>query len=211
MAKDQTRLRIAAYVVTGIWSVALLATGVHLTGVWPRVVTSAPLVVLLGFALFDNWLWRMNGIAKLVRRPLLAGTWQGDLVSLRSDDGGSESSHPPIPIFMVIRQTYLTLSLTMISAESKSRSIGAVLQRDEPGDYTVFYHYDNTPAMKFRERSPRHSGGATIGVPGLVPVTLTGEYWTDRRTRGHFELRRVSSRKVSGGFDQIASSVEGSA
>jgi hypothetical protein len=191
---DKTRLRLAAYLVTGIWFVALLVTGVHLSGAWTKIVTSAPLIVLVLFAAFDNWLWRITWIRHLVRRPLLVGTWNGQLTSMRPNDEGREVRHM-IPIVLVIHQTYLTLSLTMMSAESKSRSIGALLQRHELDDFTVFYHYDNTPALEFRESSPRHSGGARIEVGSLMPINLTGEYWTDRRTRGHFELHKVSKKK----------------
>jgi SMODS-associating 2TM, beta-strand rich effector domain len=204
MPDDKARLRLAAYLVTGIWFVALLVTGAHLSGVWTKIVTSAPLIVLIVFAICDNWLWQVRGVRRLTRRPLIAGTWYGELVSLRSDSTGVETTHPPIPIVLVIRQTYLALSLTMLSAESKSRSIGALLQRNDSDDFTVFYHYDNVPTLEYRGASARHAGGSRVDVAGLSPKTLTGEYWTDRRTRGHFELRKVSKKRYGSWADASA-------
>jgi SMODS-associating 2TM, beta-strand rich effector domain len=199
---DKARLRLAAYLVTGIWFLALLVTGVHLSGVWTRVVTSAPLIVLILFAIFDNWLWHFRWIRRVVHRPLLAGTWKGQLVSLRTSAAGTEESHT-LPVLLVIRQTYLTLSITMISAESKSRSIGALLQRNTNDDFTTFYHYDNVPALEYRHESPRHAGSATLDIAGLTPTSLNGEYWTDRRSRGHFKVNKISTKRFGSWTDAV--------
>jgi hypothetical protein len=197
MHDDRVRIRIAAYLVTGIWSVGLLIAGVHLKGAWVKVLTAAPLVVVAVFAVFDNWLWQLAGVREVVRRPRLNGMWRGELTSMRDGGSGSETAHDPIPIFLAIRQTYLALSVVLLSAESKSRSIGAILQRHDNGDFSVYYHYDNVPMLEHRAGSPRHAGGARIAVPSLSPAALEGEYWTDRRTRGDFTVRKVSGKRYA--------------
>jgi len=194
--------------VSGVWSLVLLIAGVRVPGTWVKVLSVVPIAVVAIFALFDNWIWRLGRVKRLVHRPQLNGTWKGTLVSLREDAQGRETEHNPIPIFVVIYQSYLTLSVCLMSEESKSRSIATVLEKSQPHEYTIYYHYNNLPGLLVRGGSPAHTGGARIEVNGVTPTTLTGEYWTDRRTRGTFIAERVSSSKY-GSWTEANESLEG--
>jgi len=176
-----------------LWSLVLLGAGIHLTSGWARVTSALPLVIVVAFAIFDNWLWRLEPIRRVTGRPLLAGTWAGELTSMQIKDG-KEAVLEPIPIYLSIRQSFLSIGVCLLSAESKSRSIAAILERNGAHDYTVYYHYTNVPGMKVRDRSPIHAGGSRIQVTGVSPSRLEGEYWTDRRTRGTFLATRVSGK-----------------
>jgi hypothetical protein len=186
------RVKITAYLVTGAWSVALLILGVKVPGTVSKVLGVLPIAIVLLFAAFDNFLWRVGPIKRLVKRPDLNGTWKGTLTSFRADASGQEVAHTPIPIFLAIRQSYLDLSIALLSEESRSRSIAAIVQVNHADDFTVYYHYTNRPRLAFRERSPDHSGGARLDIAGVVPSFIDGEYWTDRRTRGTFVVNRAS-------------------
>jgi hypothetical protein len=98
------RVKITAYLVTGAWSVALLILGVKVPGTASKVLGILPIAIVLLFAAFDNFLWRVGPIKRLVKRPDLNGTWKGTLTSFRADGSGQEVAHAPIPIFLVIRQ-----------------------------------------------------------------------------------------------------------
>jgi hypothetical protein len=189
------RTKIAAYLVTGAWSLALLIVGVQLPGTASKVLGAVPTAIVVLFAIFDSWLWGVGPVKRLVKRPNLNGTWKGTLTSLRADGTGQEVAHPPIPIFLVVRQSYLDLSITLLSEESRSRSIAALIQANHPDDFTAYYHYTNTPGLAVRDRSPVHSGGARLDIAGVSPLSLDGEYWTDRRTRGTFTARRASKKR----------------
>jgi hypothetical protein len=193
--RDGRRVQIAAYLMSGLWSLVLLGAGIHIAGAWVKVVSALPLVVVVAFAVFDNWLWQIKAVRKVTGRPQLNGTWRGELTSLRDDDHGREVQHEPIPIYLVVHQTLLTIKICLLSAESKSRSIGALLERHDAHDYTVYYHYTNLPGLEVRDRSPAHAGGVRIEFAGITPSRLDGEYWTDRRTRGSFSVVRVSPSK----------------
>lgn len=203
-----SRVKITAYLVTGAWSFALLIVGVQLPGTASKVLGSVPIAVVLLFAAFDNWLWGLGPVKRLVKRPGLNGTWKGALTSFRADGGGQEVAHPSIPIFLVVRQSYLDLSITLLSEESRSRSIAALLQANHPDDFTVYYHYINMPRLAVRDRSPVHNGGARLDVVGVSPLSLDGEYWTDRRTRGTFTVRRAS-KKHYGNYAEAAAELKG--
>ena len=193
--QDRRRIQIAAYLMSGLWSLILLGAGIHIGGAWVKVVSALPLVVVIVFAVFDNWLWQIELVRKVAGRPQLNGTWRGELTSLRNDDNGREVRHEPITIYLVVHQTFLTIRICLLSAESKSRSIGALLERHGAHDYTVYYHYVNLPGLDVRARSPTHAGGGHVEAGGINPSRLEGEYWTDRRTRGTFSVARITKSK----------------
>jgi len=100
--------------------------------------------------------------------------------------------------FLVIRQSLTSVSITMLSAESRSRSAAAQIVRMQAGDYELQYQYRNEPRLEFRQRgSETHIGGSTIQVSGARPRTVDGEYWTARETRGTYHVRRVSATIVN--------------
>jgi SMODS-associating 2TM, beta-strand rich effector domain len=193
--QDSRRIQIAAYLMSGLWSLVLLGAGIRIGGGWVKVVSALPLVLVVAFAIFDNWLWQIEVVRRITGRPQLNGTWRGELTSLRNDEDGREVEHEPIPIYLVVHQTFLTISISLLSVESKSRSIGALLERHGAHDYTVYYHYTNLPRLEVRGHSPAHAGGARVEVGGINPSRLKGEYWTDRRTRGTFSVERESPKK----------------
>jgi hypothetical protein len=203
------RVKITAYLVTGAWSVALLIAGVQLSGTINKVLGSLPILIVGLFAIFDTWLWHVGPIKHLVKRPGLNGTWKGALTSLRADGNGQEVPHAPILVFLVIKQSYLNLNITLLSQESNSRSIATLVQVNPEGNFTVYYHYTNTPGLAVRDRSPIHSGGARIEVTDVAPRSLEGEYWTDRRTRGTFTMKRASKKRYGTYAEAVAKMSEG--
>lgn len=203
-----SRVKIVAYVVGGVWSLALLIAGVKLPGLEVKVLGFLPIIVVTIFAIYDNWLWRLGVIGRFARWPNLNGTWRGTLVSMRPDDAGMEVEYPPILIFVVVRQTYTSLNVSLLSEQSKSWSIAAVVQMNESDDYSVYYHYSNTPKLRFRQGSPIHAGGARLDMNGATPSTLEGEYWTNRRSRGTFSAQRVSDKKL-GTYEQAVAELNG--
>lgn len=189
---NNARPKIAAYVVTLAWSLALLIAGVQLDGVVAKALSFLPTVIVVGFACFDRWIWRLKSLRNVFHRPLLDGTWRGELISMRPGDDGAEITYDPIRVYQSIRQTFTSINITQLSSESKSRSTVAELKKHEAGDYTVYYQYSNQPDLAVRDRSPLHAGGSELRVSSTSPKTLSGEYWTNRRTRGTYKLERVS-------------------
>jgi len=201
-----SRVKLAAYLVSAAWSIALLIAGLRLPGTEAKVLGYLPLVVVALFALFDTWIWRLAWLRPLVRRPDINGTWRGSLVSMRPDEAGNETSHPSLPVFVFIKQSYLDISITLVSDESRSDSIAAVLQAGRNQCATIYYHYANTPGLAVRDRSRPHAGGARLDVPSLDSATLTCEYWTDRRTRGNYEVQLVTKKRY-GSYQEALSAL----
>ncbi len=200
---SNSRVKITAYIVSGAWSVVLFLAGIPVPHTWVKVLSALPLLIVAGFAAFDNWVWQLGPIRRLVGRPLLSGTWSGTLTSLRDGETGRELEHEPIPVVIVIHQSSLTLSVLLMSAESKSRSISAIIETSSPNTFVVHYHYDNLPGLLVRAASPLHAGSARFEVSGLSPTALEGEYWTDRRSRGTFTAERVSGKQFGTFADAV--------
>lgn len=170
--------------------------GVSLPGFLLKALGFLPVIIVAAFWLFDHWLWREGPFPNLTHTPDLRGTWKGTLTSIRDDGTGQVVEHDPIPIFLTIDQTYLSLDIALMSAESSSRSFATTLQRNNGDSHTVYYHYTNNPKLTFRPRSPIHAGGSRLEVAGLNPTGVSGEYWTDRQTMGSYEAQLLTRNRL---------------
>ncbi len=190
------RVRITAYVVLGIYSGALFLYGITLPSMLTKVLGFLPLVVVGGFAVFDNWIWKWGPFPRLIKQPVVDGTWHGTLTSYRRNGDGEKVSSEH-KVVMVIRQTLTGLSVTLMSLESKSVSEVATVVMKQADDFALHYLYRNDPRMAFRAASPIHAGGSSIEIGGVRPTSLYGEYWTARDSRGSYTLTRVGGAKAS--------------
>lgn len=189
------RVRITAYGVVLAYSAALLLNGITLPTLLSKALTSLPFFVVGAFALFDNFLWKLGPLPKFVKQPVIGGTWHGTLTSYRRNDAGKQltSQHE---VVLVVRQSLTDISVTMLTAESKSRSDVATITSQQSDDYVLQYQYRNDPRMAYRDTSPIHVGGALVEIAGARPQSLYAEYWTSRDTRGSYNLAWVSKEKA---------------
>lgn len=87
-----------------------------------------------------------------------------------------------------------------MTEQSKSRSVIADIVKNAADDFSVFYHYGNTPRIDVRTGSPIHMGGVSFEVFDVRPSTLEGEYWTSRNSGGSMNFDRISNRRI-GSFE----------
>ena len=195
--------------VTAIIGIAGLALALQLVfqkGVapssdWTGYVSPAVSAVLLSLWFFDRFAWRWPLVRRLGgSRPNLGGIWKGTVVSPWVSPETNEVV-PPIEAYMVVRQTFSTLSLRLLTAESSSEAASADVLRASDGTCQVAWVYRNDPRMSVRHRSEIHYGAGRLRIVGKDnPTALEGHYWTDRDTKGelHFSSR-VSA--VADSFD----------
>ncbi|MBP7937495.1 MAG: hypothetical protein KA354_22875 [Phycisphaerae bacterium] len=175
-----------------VWGSALLIQGVpvgreHL-GPFGTVLG---FLVLLGIG-FEHVLWRQPWLQGwFVKRPDLRGTWR---VDLRSDwvDPDTGERIPSIVGYMGVTQTLSKLQLHLMTPESESWFIADRIISSPCGDgYQVVGVYTNKPHVHLRgNRSEMHYGALVLQTHGQSgkPESLTGEYWTDRKTAGSMTL-----------------------
>jgi SMODS-associating 2TM, beta-strand rich effector domain len=176
-----------------LWVLVLVATGTPLKINWDAVKKlpdAITLFVLLSIA-FTRWMWRWPIFTFkkwLVRIPDLQGTWDGQFQSTWENPETGKVIEPRRMV-LVIRQTFRSISCTMFTAESVSRSRAAQVAVDEEtGEVTLSYNYTNRSKATLRNRSPIHDGAAHLEVVSAPKRMLEGEYWTGRCTTGQITL-----------------------
>jgi hypothetical protein len=177
-----------------VWTAILYLTGTGLAINWealkklPDVVT----VYVILSVIFTKWFWRWR-IFKgwLVPFPDLQGTWQGELRS-NWKDPRTGNVPPPIPMILVIKQSFASISCVMYTSESESYSTAA--QMDEStGVVRLNYNYTNRPKATLLDRSTMHDGAASLRVVTTPLAALEGPYWTSRCTAGDISLKYRSA------------------
>ena len=193
----RVQLYAVAYVVGGTLLVLLWWEAGRLEFRQLRYLGVSQAILLITGGVFDQWLWRWKRLSWFTRRPVLAGTW---MVRLRSDWEDPEVSQPvdPITCYVAVRQTYLTLSMRLLTAQSSSTLLAQGIVGIEDGWYRVAGVYLNTPGVELRGvQSEMHYGALLLEVCGTHPSSFKGEYWTDRKTRGSLSFIERRSRYAS--------------
>ena len=86
---------------------------------------------------------------------------------------------------IIVNQTFLNISVQLVTNESKSRSLTASLTNVQNVLYLI-YTYQNDPRTEIQNRSPIHYGTAILDVSN--PMLLEGNYFTGRNTRGSMKF-----------------------
>jgi hypothetical protein len=167
--KPPSALKLISLVVT------IICTGVVAiaSAVWRRLWKRFPLI---GRKLF----------------PDLTGTWTGELASTWKNPATGQGV-ASIPVTIWIRQGLFSTSIKLRTGESTSYSTRCLLEADqEAGRFRFWYSYDNNPRAQHRHRSARHEGVAWLELDiDTDPERLVGCYYTDRKTSGDIDVRRV--------------------
>lgn len=184
-----TRLHLTTILLVAVvlWCGLLIIQGVAVEAAWLKPFSMVIGALLLLLLAFDKFIWRWRFLhGWFVKRPDLVGTWK---VLLKSEWIDQKTGQPPPPItaYLVIRQTFSSLSLRMYSSESSSEVHGTDVVESSDGTYRVYSVYRNEPNVSVRSRSPIHYGGLILNVEGDPAECLTGHYWTDRNSCGTVE------------------------
>lgn len=186
------QVRLSAVGASLAWSTVLYLAGVELPTAAQHVVANLPTAAVVLVVAFDLWIWKWPGIRNLVGRPRIAGTWKTTITPRSDSQIPSGGNRGPIDATTVIEQTFWTVVVFMTTAESRSTSLAAHIERDGASKerHQVTYTYRNTPKAAVRDRSPVHVGAVHLCVEGDEPGAMVGNYWTDRLTVGDMEFIR---------------------
>ena len=174
-----------SFLTKTMW-VAVTTFGLRCLLSWTDITTELDIYTIYGFAgeaigftvilmaVYERWLWKYNRLESV---PALNSVYTGFL----------KSSHDNIerPAKLEIKQTLLSIRITLITGESKSKSLSASIN-DILGEKQLTYCYLNTPKSEFRHRSEIHYGTAMLCIDD--PSKLQGQYYTDRKTIGDMEF-----------------------
>ena len=194
------RLHISVFLGLSVlvWWLVLFAQGTQLGWQYLHPFgTVVTVLVLLGWVL-EVRLWRWSWLHDwFVKRPDLRGTWRGEL---QSDwiNPKTDARVSPIVCYMGVAQTLSRLQMHLMTPESESWLIAESVSSSPSAEgYQISGVYQNRPQTLLRgDRSEMHLGGLLFDTHGPAnrPDTLTGEYWTDRKTKGKmtFTIRQAA-------------------
>ena len=173
-----------------LWVIGALLAGADLTLAGNLLRPIGPVLFVVGTVLtaFDLWLWHCGILYPwFVDRPDLRGTWRATFVSSYVPPGENEPVGP-LEARIVIRQTFSSLHIRMLTAESSSNTVGATVSREPDGSHLILGVYQNRPREEVTPRSSMHVGAMWLAGDGRLPDVLRGFYWTNRATRGDLTL-----------------------
>ena len=194
MEKINNTVKIHAQIVTfiAIWAIVLLINKSYSTVDLWVAIKQIPLAIsiyaIIG-VIFTKWIWRWSPLQGwLIKIPDLQGTWRGEL---KSDwiNPETQKGIDPIPVVLVVRQTFYSIKCTLMTKESTSYSTTADINIVPSGDdLYLTYNYTNRPKAVIRDRSAIHDGASILKIIRKPNKCLEGEYWTSRKTRGDINL-----------------------
>ncbi|MFY9089503.1 hypothetical protein [Arcobacter aquimarinus] len=151
----------------------------------------ASLFEFLIFMLFTiGWKWIWKVIPKLndLIFPNLNGEWDVKINWCWKKD--NETKEGTVNGKVYIKQTFLTLSMELITEESESETLAIHPKRQsESGRLVLYYTYLNTPKNTLVDSKP-HRGTAILKLDFATNDKLEGNYFTDRYTKGTLELNK---------------------
>lgn len=190
MMPIKTAVRVTAVAVGLIYALALLGSGIKLDTWLKQLLGLLPTLAVAAIVAFDLWVWRWPFVHRFLSRPLLLGTWKVSLTPHPDSHIPNGGNWGPIDAYLIIEQTFWTLSATLHTAESTSRSRAArFVARSESKAQLLTFMYENVSRREHRERSPRHIGACEISIESRDPDRLAGEYFTDRFTAGEMQIK----------------------
>lgn len=143
---------------------------------------------------FNWYIWACPFINKLIKRPDMRGTWRLTVTSSWQDPH-TQTQIPPIIAYAIIRQTFSSFSLRVITKESSSKLISYSLAAQEDGLFILTAVFRNEPNISIRGvRSEIHYGSFILNIHGQPVDSLDGYYWTDRATKGSMSLTSRSNK-----------------
>ena len=109
----------------------------------------------------------------------------------------------PIRAYLVISQTYWSLHIRQLTAESGSDSKSFFWELLPGADVErLNFLYQNDPLPEHLPRSPRHLGSCSLNTARLVPDQISGVYFTDRYTQGGMQIRLIDRTKGYTSFQE---------
>ncbi len=196
MRPSRIFIQALVLVVAGVYLVSYLIRGLPTSELFAPIGAAGAAVSLFVLA-FDQLLWRIPKIGRMLsKRPDIRGTWRGRLASNWVSPETGKRIDPDPEVYLVIRQTFWSVSGNLITKESKSCSTTATIEDDGCGQYQVVAQYRNTPRASVRERSEVHHGSFKLDIGGQPVDRLEGYYWTDRNTMGELVFDRRVQRTV---------------
>lgn len=192
MRPSRTFIQALVLIVAGVYLAFYVVRGLPTSELFAPIGAAGSAASLAVLA-FDHFLWRLPRVGrKLSKRPDFRGTWRGSLASNWINPDTGQGIDADVEVYLVVRQTFWSVSAALMTKESKACSTTATVEDDGCGQHQFVALYRNTPRASVRNRSEVHHGSFKLDIGGEPVDRLEGYYWTDRSTMGELEFDRRS-------------------
>ena len=162
-----------------------------MTAISTAIGGSTLLNVLLIAIFYFGWqiIWKICPALNKILFPNLNGTW--DMVIHYEWEGKKGTSNAKA----VITQNFLKIGMDVEAEDSDSQTLMAKPKKDaETGRAELYYIFLTTPKDKgdIRSKAP-YKGAAILKLNLHCDQKMEGNYFTDRKTCGYYELERTST------------------
>lgn len=170
--------RIVIGLSAGLWLALAFLLDAPVDKTWLNYLGGIASVVVVLLLIFDRWAWRWLPVA-VSKRPNLQGTWRAQLHYQWPEGTPTQTKD----CFIVIRQTYsaVTVDIHFDISDSNSRSAALV---ETNGRRSLWWSYLSVAHSLEQVGNPPHRGGAELVISPKPKLSLAGDYWTERKTRG---------------------------
>lgn len=187
----------------GLWLLIAFVLDVPVDKNWLKALGGIAAAIVAGLLIFDRWAWRWLPVS-LPGHPKLHGTWKATLEFEEMEDGMPSGGTACKDCFLILRQTYSSVTVNMLFDVSSSESRSAVIC-EQNGVLRLWFSYWSAAGALHRDGNDPHRGGAELVISQKPRLGLIGDYWTERRTRGHIETHGYSRNL----YDDFARACEG--
>jgi hypothetical protein len=170
--------RIIIGLSAGLWLVLAFVLHAPVDKTWLKYLGAIASIIVVLLLIFDRWAWRWLPVA-VSKRPNLQGTWKAQL-NYQWPAGTPTQTKD---CFVVIRQTYTTVSVAMHFDISDSHSRSAAIVETN-GQRSLWWSYLSVAHTLEQGDNPPHRGGAELAISLKPRTSLAGDYWTERKTHG---------------------------
>lgn len=193
--KTERYIKAIIYIAVLAWTVVLYVNHQTIQSSWLKPLSTVTTVVLYAVMAFDLWLWKLPFLhGWFVKRPVIDGVWKVDIKS-NWVNPASGAHIAPVEGYMIVRQTFSTLSMRLLTAESSSELVGTEIVCSSDGLYCVSGVYRNEPRFEVRDRSEIHYGAVWLKISDERQKSIAGHYWTDRESAGEIHLSEQRNKK----------------
>ena len=132
-----------------------------------------------------RWLWVKLPFLNTFLFPDLNGRWRMEIHWVSPEASGNVSA------IATIRQDFLRISMEVVSDGSDSETLMARPKKDpESGRPLLYYVYRVVPKQMSANAGSSYEGAAILKFESEQSHCLRGNYFTSRKTVGHFVLQR---------------------
>jgi hypothetical protein len=185
------------YVVSAALAIALIWKYTESATVLKSLTTASAIAALMSIGLWTasvflwRWLWKRLPFLNKSVFPDLNGRWEMRINYTIPDEKSGALLDKSAFVDAYITQSLFTLSIVGHSKDSSSETLSVQPMKDPTSNILkLYYVFRVTPRKTDKNQGDAYLGAAILTLSDTDPSYFGGNYFTDRRTIGHYHLTR---------------------